>query len=107
MTTHPRCQARLPLGAKPVQLPNTEDWPRFAPQRLCTQRVGVLSWFDVLNVRRAACSLPGHLADVAAQSRAAEMIERVRHETRPEPPAPPITAKDWQPIRPEIARSLR
>jgi hypothetical protein len=42
---------------------------------------------------------------VEAQSRADELRERVRHDVEREA-RPPITAADWQGIRPEMAGRL-
>jgi hypothetical protein len=54
----------------------------------------------MLNIERAACSLPGHRADVEAQSRAAEMAERVRHELEHYPSA--WDRRELMSVRPEM-----
>ena len=75
---------------------------------VCRQAVGIRSIWDGNDRERFYCSLAGHLGDVVAQMNADLLAERVRHDTAPEPRAAmPVTASDWQGIRPEMARSLR
>jgi hypothetical protein len=91
-----KCQARLRR-----RLASNTPWPEELSEP-CGQVVGVSRWWDVLNIERAACSLPGHREDVEAQSRAAEIAERVRHEV--ERDARPICNdfRELQQIRPEM-----
>ena len=95
------CQARLHVRL--IEGPG--GWPEYEYGGACTQSVGVGRWWDALDIERAACSLPGHRADVVAQSAADELRERVRHDVEREA-RPPITAADWQGIRPEMAGRL-
>lgn len=99
-----RCSARLRpyLGASPTGFPEVHY------RDVCRQAVGIRSIWDGNDRERFYCSLAGHLGDVVAQMNADLLAERVRHDTAPEPRAAmPVTASDWQGIRPEMARSLR
>ena len=98
------CGARLPLGAKPREEITPSGWLRYV-QDYCTQTVGLRRWTDLPGIERAACPRAGHLNDVATQANADEITERVRHDV--EADAREMTPADWQPIRPEMARSLR
>jgi len=92
------CQARLRVRL--IEGPG--GWPEYEYGGACTQSVGVGRWWDALNIERAACSLPGHRADVEAQSAADELRERVRHD------APPSNdRRELMSVRPEMGRFLR
>jgi len=93
-----KCQARIHRRLAP----NT-PWPEELSEP-CGQVVGVSRWWDMLNIERAACSLRGHRADVEAQSGAAEMAERVRHELEHYPSA--WDRRELMSVRPEMVRDL-
>lgn len=96
----PRCQARL----APHMVEGPAGWPEYEYRGECRQRVGVRRWFDALGIERRYCAMPGHREDVDEQARLAELAERVRHDTQPEPAAAPVTAAEWMAVRPEMAR---
>jgi hypothetical protein len=82
-------------------------WPEYEYGGVCRQSVGVRSFWDALNIERRYCAKPGHKADVDSQALSAELAERVRHDLEGQPGFYPVTAADWQGVRPEIAGRLR
>jgi hypothetical protein len=82
-------------------------FPAWEYRGVCTQRVGVKRRWDATNVERRFCAKPGHREDVERQARAAELAERVRHETQPEPRAAVYSPRDMVAIRPEMIRDVR
>jgi len=92
-----RCEARL--GPRMVNGP--AGWPEYEYRGVCSQSVGVRSVWDGLNRERHYCPIAGHLADVLAQARDAELAERVRHdverEARPLASTGPSTARTTAP----------
>jgi hypothetical protein len=81
-------------------------WPEYEYRGTCRQVVGIRSFWDVLNVQRSYCALPGHKADVDEQARLAELAERVRHDTERE--ARPVCndRAELLSVRPELRRYL-
>ena len=97
------CQARL----APRLTAGATGFPEVAYRGRCRQSVGVRSFWDGLNIERRYCALPGHKADVDSQATSAELAERVRHDLEGQPGFYPVTAADWQGVRPEMAGRLR
>ena len=92
---------RRNLGVSVLGYPEVVDEP-------CTQSVGLRL---IVGLTRDWHACRAHIAVVTARMQRADLEERVRHETRPEPLAAgfaePRTAAEWRGVRPEIAGRLR